>query len=75
MGHYADPAARKVAATLLPAPVLVQAALLSALTHLVPDADVAEMGFAARLTAAAPEAVGDFAAFLARATGSAASRG
>ncbi|MGW6709681.1 hypothetical protein ACWGDE_33005 [Streptomyces sp. NPDC054956] len=74
-GHYVDPAAREAAATLLPPPVLAQAGLLSALTHLVPGADTAELGFAARLTAAAPEAAADLAAFLTRAARSAASRG
>ncbi|MFD3876086.1 hypothetical protein [Streptomyces sp. NPDC058623] len=65
-GHYVDPAAREAATALLPAPVLAQAALLSALTRLVPGAGAAELGFAARLTAAAPEAVADLAAFLTR---------
>ncbi|MFZ3552467.1 hypothetical protein ACODT3_43995 [Streptomyces sp. 4.24] len=67
-GHYADPAAREAATALLPAPVLAQAALLSALTRLAPDAGAAELGFTARLTAAAPEAVAHLAAFLTRAT-------
>lgn len=74
-GHYGDPAAREAATALLPAPVLAQAALLSALTRLVPGAGAAELDFTTRLTAAAPEAVADLAAFLTRVTRPVESRG
>lgn len=66
-GHYADPAAREAAAGLLHPPVLAHAALLAALTQLVPGTDVDQLPFAARLAAADSEAVGDLAAFLTRA--------
>ncbi|MCX5278219.1 hypothetical protein [Streptomyces virginiae] len=66
-GHYADPAARDAAAGLLHPPVLAHAALLAALTQLVPGADVDQLPFAARLAAADSEAVGELAAFLTRA--------
>ncbi|MEU0343942.1 hypothetical protein ABZ092_34600 [Streptomyces bobili] len=68
-GHYADPAAREAAAGLLPPPVLAHAALLAELARLVPDAGPGQLVFAARLTAADPEAAADLAAFLTRATG------
>ncbi|MBB4889551.1 hypothetical protein FHS38_005627 [Streptomyces netropsis] len=63
-GHYADPAAREAAAGLLHPPVLAHAALLAALTQLVPGADVDQLPFAARLAAADSEAAGELAAFL-----------
>lgn len=66
-GHYADPAAREAAAGLLHPPVLAHAALLTALTQLVPGVDVDQLPFAARLAAADSEAVGELAAFLTRA--------
>ncbi|MFG2716620.1 hypothetical protein ACGFX2_39820 [Streptomyces goshikiensis] len=55
-GHYADPAAREAAAGLLHPPVLAHAALLTALTQLVPGTDVDQLPFAARLAAADSEA-------------------
>ncbi|MFF5257179.1 hypothetical protein ACFY4K_34895 [Streptomyces leeuwenhoekii] len=66
-GHYADPAAREAAAGLLPQPVLAHAALLSALTRLVPAAAPGELAVTARLAAADPEATADLAALLTRA--------
>jgi hypothetical protein len=66
IGHYADPAAREAAADLLPTYLLAHAALLTELAHLAPGAGVDQLAFAARLTAADPEATGDLAAFLAR---------
>lgn len=74
-GHYADPAAREAAAGLLPQPVLVHAALLSALARLVPAAAPGELAFAARLAVAEPEATADLAALLTRAAGPADSTG
>ncbi|MFE0777110.1 hypothetical protein [Streptomyces sp. NPDC058861] len=68
-GHYADPATRDTAAGLLPEPVRVHAALLAALHRLDPDTDVDELGFAARLTAADPDAVRELTTFLDRAAG------
>ena len=68
LGHYADPAAREAAASLLPRPVLAHAALLAKLTRLVPATDVDHLAFAARLATANPEATADLAVFLARAT-------
>ncbi|MGW3661283.1 hypothetical protein ACWD6R_39160 [Streptomyces sp. NPDC005151] len=68
LGHYRDPAAREAATGLLPPPVLAHAALLAELGRLVPGVDVGQLAFAARLTAADPEAAGDLAAFLTRAT-------
>ncbi len=70
-GHYADPAAREAAASLLPQPVLAYVALLSALARLVPAAAPGELTFAARLATAEPEATADLAALLTRATESA----
>ncbi|MFH9969609.1 hypothetical protein ACH4PR_51760 [Streptomyces mirabilis] len=67
LGHYRDPAARAAAAGLLPPPVLAHASLLAELAPLTPGADVGQLAFAARLAAAAPEAAGDLAAYLARA--------
>ncbi|WP_330262006.1 hypothetical protein [Streptomyces sp. NBC_00539] len=46
-------------------PVLAHAALLAALTQLVPGADVDQLPFAARLAAADSEAASELAAFLA----------
>jgi hypothetical protein len=66
LGHYRDPAARKAAADLLPTHLLAHAALLTELAHIAPGAGVDQLAFAARL-AAAPEATGELAAFLARA--------
>ncbi|MFF9002078.1 hypothetical protein ACF1GW_22180 [Streptomyces achromogenes] len=66
-GHFADPAAREAAASLLPQPVLAHAALLSALTRLVPTATPGELPVAARLAAADPEATASLAALLTRA--------
>ncbi|MGW0538010.1 hypothetical protein [Streptomyces sp. NPDC003032] len=66
-GHYRDPAARKEAAGLLTPPVLAHAALLAELARLVPDADVDQLAFAARLATAEPEAAGELAVLLARA--------
>ncbi|MFJ8782295.1 hypothetical protein [Streptomyces sp. NPDC102476] len=63
-GHSADPAAREVAADLLPTHLLAHATLLTELAHLAPGADVDQLAFAARL-AADPEATGGLAAFLA----------
>ncbi|WP_328834972.1 hypothetical protein [Streptomyces europaeiscabiei] len=60
-GHYADSAARATAADLLPTHLLTHAALLTELAHLAPGADVDQLAFAARLTAADPEATGDLA--------------
>ncbi|MGW2956724.1 hypothetical protein [Streptomyces eurythermus] len=68
-GHYADPAARETATGLLPQPVLAHAALLSALTRLVPAAAPGELAFAARLAAADTEATADLAALLTRTVG------
>jgi hypothetical protein len=67
IGHYTDPAARAAAADLLPTHLLAHAALLTELAHLAPGAGVDQLAFAARLTAAAPEATSDLAAFLAHA--------
>ncbi|MFE0804276.1 hypothetical protein ACFW3N_30050, partial [Streptomyces sp. NPDC058834] len=67
LGHYREPAAREGAAGLLTPPVLAHAALLAELARLVPDADVDQLAFAARLAVTEPEAVGALAAFLARA--------
>ncbi len=67
LGHFRDPAAREAAAGLLPPPVLAHAALLAELALLLPGVDVDELAFAARLATTEPEAVGDLAAFLARA--------
>ncbi|MFE9968452.1 hypothetical protein [Streptomyces sp. NPDC005525] len=67
LGHYADPAARTVAADLLPAEVSVHAALLSALAHLAPAADVEILEFAARLAQAGPHATAQLAELLAQA--------
>ncbi|MFJ3481420.1 hypothetical protein [Streptomyces microflavus] len=62
------PATREEAqASLLTPPVLAHAALLAELLRLVPDADVNQLGFAARLAGTEPEAAGDLAAFLTRA--------
>ncbi|NEA15526.1 hypothetical protein G3I29_08260 [Streptomyces halstedii] len=67
-GHYQDPAAREEAqAGLLTPPVLAHAALLAELLRLVPDADVDQLAFAARLAGTEPEAAGDLAALLTRA--------
>ncbi|WP_234312852.1 hypothetical protein [Streptomyces sp. NRRL F-5065] len=66
-GHYRDPAAREEAAGLLTPPVLAHAALLAELARLVPDADVDQLAFAARLATAEPEAAGELAVLLARA--------
>jgi hypothetical protein len=63
-GHFADPDAREAAAGLLPQPVLAHAALLSALTRLVPTATPGELAVAARLAAADPEATASLAALL-----------
>ncbi|WSQ14938.1 hypothetical protein OG604_48515 [Streptomyces sp. NBC_01231] len=68
LGLYRDPAAREAAAGLLPQPVLAHAALLAELARLVPAARVDQLAFAARLSAADPEATADLAAFLTRAT-------
>ncbi|MFG2631292.1 hypothetical protein [Streptomyces sp. NPDC048473] len=67
LGHYRDPAARETAAGLLPPPLLTHAALLTELSRLVPDADVDQLAFAARLATTEPEATGALAVFLARA--------
>ncbi|MFC7794163.1 hypothetical protein [Streptomyces cinereoruber] len=76
-GHYADPAARDTAAGLLPEPVRVHAALLAALHRLAPDtgAGVDELGFAARLTTADPDAARELTTFLTRAAGTTGGRG
>ncbi|MBZ6128599.1 MULTISPECIES: hypothetical protein [Streptomyces] len=66
-GHYRDPAAREEAAGLLTPPVLAHAALLAELARLVPDADVDQLAFAARLATAEPEAASELAVLLARA--------
>ncbi|MGW1245783.1 hypothetical protein [Streptomyces bobili] len=65
--HYRYPAARAVAADLLPTHLLAHAALLIELAHIAPGAGVGQLAFAARLAAADSEATGDLAAFLARA--------
>ncbi|MFC8331431.1 hypothetical protein ACFY1G_21365 [Streptomyces olivaceus] len=65
-GHYRDPAAREEAAGLLTPPVLAHAALLAELARLVPDADVDQLAFAARLATAEPEAASELAVLLAR---------
>lgn len=67
LGHYRDPDAREAAADLHPTHLLAHAALLTELAHLAPGAGVDQLAFAARLSAADPEATGDLAAFLARA--------
>ncbi|WP_240467968.1 hypothetical protein [Streptomyces dangxiongensis] len=67
LGHHRDPAAREAAAGLLSPPVLAHAALLAELARLVPDADVDQLAFAARIATTEPEAAGYLAAFLARA--------
>ncbi|MER5217193.1 hypothetical protein ABT063_43350 [Streptomyces sp. NPDC002838] len=67
LGHYRDPAAREAAAGLLPPPLLAHAALLAALARLAPSSDTGQLAFAARLTAADPEAAADLADFLTRA--------
>lgn len=69
LGRYRDPAAREEAAGLLTPPVLAYAALLAELTRLVPDADVDELAFAARLATSEPEAADALAAFLTRVEG------
>ncbi|MFC7934384.1 hypothetical protein [Streptomyces cinereoruber] len=76
-GHYADPATRDTAAGLLPEPVRVHAALLAALHRLAPDtgAGVDELGFAARLTTADPDAARELTTFLDRAANAAGGRG
>ncbi|MFJ7209442.1 hypothetical protein ACIQWR_38675 [Streptomyces sp. NPDC098789] len=66
-GHYRDPAAREEAAGLLTPPVLAHAALLAELARLVPDADMDQLAFTARLATTEPEAAGALAAFLTRA--------
>ncbi|THA69954.1 hypothetical protein E6P78_10920 [Streptomyces sp. A0958] len=66
LGHYRDPADREEAAGLLTPPVLAHAALLTELVRLVPDADMEQLAFAARLATTEPEAAGDLATFLAR---------
>ncbi|WP_413097315.1 hypothetical protein [Streptomyces nitrosporeus] len=66
-GHYREPAAREKATGLLTPPVLAHAALLAELARLVPDADVDQLAFAARLATSEPEAAGALAAFLTRA--------
>ncbi|MEW2134647.1 hypothetical protein [Streptomyces sp. NPDC005435] len=66
-GHYRDPAAREEAAGLLTPPVLAHAALLAALVRLVPDADVDQLPFAARLATSEPEAAAALTALLTRA--------
>jgi hypothetical protein len=53
-----------VAADLLPDEVSVHAALLSALAHLAPAADVEHLAFAARLARADPHATAQLADFL-----------
>ncbi|MFJ4343533.1 hypothetical protein [Streptomyces sp. NPDC088915] len=73
-GHYADPAVRNDAG-LLPEPVRVHAALLAALHRLAPDADLDELGFAARLTTADPDAARELTTFLTRATDTTGGRG
>nr|WP_237308053.1 hypothetical protein [Streptomyces sp. SAT1] len=68
-GHYREPAAREKAAGLLSPPVLAHAALLAELARLMPDSNVDQMAFAARLATTEPEASGALAAFLARVEG------
>ncbi|WP_234379164.1 hypothetical protein [Streptomyces sp. IGB124] len=46
LGHYADPAAREAATSLLTPPVLAHTALLGELLRLVPGADADELAFA-----------------------------
>ncbi|GGW76760.1 hypothetical protein [Streptomyces galilaeus] len=65
--RYRYPAAREVAADLLPTHLLAHAALLIELEHIALGAGVGQLAFAARLASADPEATGDLAAFLARA--------
>ncbi|MFG3142429.1 hypothetical protein ACGFZA_40260 [Streptomyces sp. NPDC048211] len=67
LGHYRDPAAREEAAGLLTPSVLTHAALLAELARLVPDSDMDQLAFAARLATTEPEAAGALAAFLTRA--------
>ncbi|MFJ2565828.1 hypothetical protein ACIO02_23220 [Streptomyces sp. NPDC087568] len=67
LGHYHDPAAREEAAGLLTPPVLAHAALLAGLARLVPDSDMDQQAFAARLATTEPEAAGALATFLTRA--------
>ncbi|EYT77961.1 hypothetical protein CF54_39760 [Streptomyces sp. Tu 6176] len=69
LGHYREPAAREKAAGLLTRPVLAHAALLAELARLIPDSNVDQMAFAARLATTEPEASGALAAFLARVEG------
>ncbi|MFE3074245.1 hypothetical protein [Streptomyces sp. NPDC059247] len=66
-GHYRDPATREEATGLLTPPVLAHAALLTELVRLVPDSDMEQLAFAARLATTEPEATGALAAFLTRA--------
>ncbi|MFD3571406.1 hypothetical protein [Streptomyces sp. NPDC058667] len=68
LGHYRDPAAREAAVGLLPPPVLDHASLLDELAHLAPGVDMDQLAFAARLATTEPEAAGDLAALLARAS-------
>ncbi|MFE6911964.1 hypothetical protein [Streptomyces erythrochromogenes] len=65
-GHYRAPAASEAAAGPLAPPVLAHAALPGELLRLAPGADSGQLGFAARLAATEPEAVGMVAAFLTR---------
>ncbi|MFD4862879.1 hypothetical protein [Streptomyces atratus] len=66
LGHYRDPAARKDAASLLPAPVLAHAALLTELARLVPGVGIDQLAFAARLAQADAAATAQLAGFLVR---------
>lgn len=63
-GHYADPAARQVAADVIPGTLLTHIALLAALTHLQPDASADQLAFAGRLVNCDPEAASSLSAFL-----------
>ncbi|MFD6465621.1 hypothetical protein [Streptomyces goshikiensis] len=67
LGRYRDPAAREEAASLLTPPVLTHAALLAELARLVPDSDMDQLAFTARLAITEPEAAVALAAFLTRA--------
>ncbi|MFE2384569.1 hypothetical protein [Streptomyces misionensis] len=65
-GHYADPAARTAAISLLPAAVRAHAALLAALARTGAPAADGELEFAGRLAQADPEATDALAAWLER---------
>ncbi|MFI2913972.1 hypothetical protein ACG2OD_37850 [Streptomyces sp. PDY-4] len=65
LGHYRDPAAREPPLAFSPRRSS-HTPRCSPNSRLVPDVSVDQLAFAARLTTAEPEAVGDLAVFLAR---------